>query len=61
MSLIAYKGGVASNMIDNSGECRKYPGLFFSGTILNDQVTHIKGENKSVAEGIQELAKKVVG
>ncbi len=57
---IAYKGGVALTAMDKSGQCLEHPGIYFSGSIRSDQLTHIKGDSKAVVMSIRTLAKKIV-
>jgi len=56
---IAYKGGVALTAMHKSGQCIERPGIYFSGSIRSDHLTHIKGNNKAVVMSIKTLAKKI--
>jgi len=56
---IASKGGVSSKAVDTSGQSLKYPGIFFLGTILSDQLTHLKGNSKQLDKSLKTLAKKL--
>jgi len=57
--LIAYKGGVALSAMDKSGQSMENPGIYFSGSIRSDHLTHIKGNSKTVVMSIKTLAKKI--
>lgn len=57
--MIAYKGGVSTNTTDESGACMEFPGLFFAGTVLSDQLTAVKGGDKHISNTIKMVAKKV--